>query len=135
MNFSMSRIRLPDEASLSGNECIYFTRHLCTFGEVTVETPSNNNGNSSGGVLVLPAAQIDHRNLGAIVNFEALNGTRVIGLLECITMTKDGAITFTVASADYPVHPSQQIELSLPRHVISLMNISRYVNDLKDSNR
>ncbi len=90
---------------------------------------------TAGGILTVTAAQVDHRNLGAVVNFEAKSGDRIIGFLECITVKQSGAVTFTVAGADYKVDPDQTVEVSLPRQVISLMNISRYINDLRDSGR
>lgn len=90
---------------------------------------------SAGGILTVAASQVDHRNLGAVVNFETESGDRIIGFLECITVKPSGAVTFTVAGADYKVDPEQIVEVSLPRQVISLMNISRYINDLRDSGR
>ena len=90
---------------------------------------------SAGGILTVSAAQVDHRNLGAVVNFEAQSGDRIIGFLECITVKPSGDVTFTVAGADYKVDPQQMVEVSLPRQVISLMNISRYINDLRDAAR
>ncbi|MFC0582173.1 hypothetical protein [Micrococcoides hystricis] len=90
---------------------------------------------SAGGILTVTAAQVDHRNLGAVVNFQTMAGDRVIGFLECITIKAAGGLTFTVAGADYKVEAEQEVEVSLPRQVISLMNISRYVNDLKDAGR